>query len=97
MFLYQTLDPSRGCTEEQARFCDSHGKMDKLAPVMASSQYVVAMLAAGSLPCDHAVLAAPFSCVATWSEGFFLSVNSQPVQFHEPSRIAICSAALVCV
>lgn len=71
MFLYQTLDPSRGCTEEQARFCDSHGKMDKLAPVMASSQYVVAMLAAGSLPCDHAVLTAPFSCVATWSEGFF--------------------------
>lgn len=60
MFLYQTLDPSRGCTEEQARFCDSHGKMDKLAPVMASSQYVVAMLAAGSLPCGHVVLAAPF-------------------------------------
>lgn len=72
--------------------------MDKLAPVMASSQYVVAMLAAGSLPWDHVVLAAPFSCVATWSEGFFfLSVNSQPVQFHEPPRIAICSAALVCV
>lgn len=94
MFLYQTLDPSRGCTEEQARFCDSHGKMDKLAPVMASSQYVVAMLAAGSLPCGHVVLAAPF-----FLHGLkvFLSVNSQPVQFHEPPRSAICSAALVCV
>lgn len=81
MFLYQTLDPSRGCTEEQARFCDSHGKMDKLAPVMASSQYVVAMLAAGSLPCDHAVLAAPFSCVATWSEGFFCQLIASLCNF----------------